>query len=49
MLAMHIAVSVIRMSARYMQIKKGEYFQNYYVINLDSNPLLLCFPNGSTQ
>lgn len=48
MLAMPITVSIIRMSARYIQIKKGEFFQNYYVTNLDSNPLLLFSKCGYT-
>lgn len=40
-LAMCITVSIIRISAVYIQMKRGEFFQNYYVTNLDSNPLLL--------
>lgn len=40
---MDIVVSNIRMSARRLQIKKGEIFQNYYVINLDLNSTLRLF------
>lgn len=48
MLAMHITVSIIRMSVRYIQIKKGGS-SKVTVLQTSTQIYFYCFPNGGTE